>query len=147
MAFFTSQVKWDILIAAVDAKSSNADKQQILGEKKQRQDEEGVKAADIGLMLPASLLPVSDQRDVTWASQEEWTVFSAPECYMFDLRNQNNSPRESAAMKAVVTLLAHSTAAWLSSTEPLEMAPRITAATAARSPTTVAWTWGPKDKW
>lgn len=43
-------------------------------------------------------------------------------------------------MKAVVTLLAHSTAAWLSSTEPLEMAPRITAATAARSPTTVAWT-------
>ena len=39
--------------------------QQILGEEKQRQDAEGVKAAHIGLMLPAALLPVPDQRDVS----------------------------------------------------------------------------------
>lgn len=94
-----------------------------------------------------SLLPLPDQRDASRASLVEGTAHSPSECCTFDLRNHNHSPRESAAMKAVVTLLAHSTAAWLSSTEPLEMAPRITAATAARSPTTVAWTWGPKDSW
>lgn len=37
-------------------------------------------------------------------------------------------------------LLAHRTAAWSSSTPPLEIAPKHTAATAARKPTTVAWT-------
>lgn len=51
-------------------------------------------------------------------------------------------PRDSAAMKAVVTLLAHRTAAWVTSTLPLVRPPRPTAATAARNPTTVAWTWG-----
>lgn len=50
-------------------------------------------------------------------------------------------PRDSAAMKAVVTLLAHRTAAWVTSTLPLVRPPRPTAATAARKPTTVAWTW------
>lgn len=50
-------------------------------------------------------------------------------------------PRDSAAMKAVVTLLAHSTAAWVMSTVPLVKTPRMTAAMAARKPTTVAWTW------
>lgn len=47
-------------------------------------------------------------------------------------------PRERAATKAVVMLLAQRTAAWSSSTPPLEMAPKHTAATAARKPTTVA---------
>lgn len=51
-----------------------------------------------------------------------------------------DSPSERAAMKAVVTLLAHSTAASFSSTYPLENEPRMIAATAARSPTTVACT-------
>lgn len=50
-------------------------------------------------------------------------------------------PKESAATKAVVTLLAHSTAAWSNSTPPREKAPSTTAANAARKPTTVAWTW------
>lgn len=49
-------------------------------------------------------------------------------------------PRDRAATKAVVMLLAHRTAAWSSSTPPLEIAPKQTAATAARKPTTVAWT-------
>lgn len=53
-----------------------------------------------------------------------------------------NWPKDSAAMKAVVTLLAHRTAAWVTSTLPLVRPPRTTAATAARKPTTVAWTWG-----
>lgn len=104
--------------------------QQVMGEEKQRQGAERMKTADKNL---------PDQRDASWKGQ------FIP--HLFDLRNQQHSPRDRAAMKAVVTLLAHSTAAWLSSTEPLEMAPRITAATAARSPTTVAWTWGPKDSW
>lgn len=43
-------------------------------------------------------------------------------------------------MKAVVTLLAHRIAAWLISTFPLDRLPRMMAATAARKPTTVAWT-------
>lgn len=51
-------------------------------------------------------------------------------------------PRDSAATNAVVTLLAHSTAAWITSTLPLVKPPRATAATAARNPTTVACTWG-----
>lgn len=51
-------------------------------------------------------------------------------------------PRDSAAMKAVVTPLAHRMAAWITSTLPLVRAPRPTAATAARKPTTVACVWG-----
>lgn len=54
-------------------------------------------------------------------------------------------PRDSAAMKAVLTLLTHRTAAWVTSTLPLVRPPRPTAATAARKPTTVAWTWA-RDK-
>lgn len=50
-------------------------------------------------------------------------------------------PRDSAAMKAVLTLLAHRMTAWITSTFPLVRNPRPTAATAARKPTTVAWTW------
>lgn len=47
-------------------------------------------------------------------------------------------PSDRAATKAVVMLLAHRMAAWSSSTPPREMAPKHTAATAARKPTTVA---------
>lgn len=47
-------------------------------------------------------------------------------------------PKERAATKAVVMLLAQRTAAWSSSTPPLENDPKHTAATAARKPTTVA---------
>lgn len=47
-------------------------------------------------------------------------------------------PKERAATKAVVMLLAQRTAAWSSSNPPLEIAPKHTAATAARKPTTVA---------
>lgn len=50
-------------------------------------------------------------------------------------------PKERAATKAVVILLAHRTAAWSNSTPPLEMAPKQMAAIAARKPTTVAWTY------
>lgn len=97
-----------------------------------------------GLMLHTHLIPMLDRTQIAVEPAGQMgQIF----CTMLDLRNQNDSPRESAAMKAVVTLLAHSTAAWLSSTEPLEMAPRMTAATAARSPTTVAWTCRPKNKW
>lgn len=49
-------------------------------------------------------------------------------------------PKERAATKAVIILLAQRTAAWPKSTYPLEMAPKPMAATAARKPTTVAWT-------
>lgn len=50
-------------------------KQQIMREEKQRLDAEGVKAAKTRLILPAPLLPVPDQRDVSWASLAEGTVF------------------------------------------------------------------------
>lgn len=50
-------------------------------------------------------------------------------------------PSDSAATKAVVMLLAQRMEAWSSSTPPREMAPKHTAARAARKPTTVAWTW------
>lgn len=49
-------------------------------------------------------------------------------------------PKDRAATKAVVILLAHRTAACSSSMPPLEIAPKQIAATAARNPTTVAWT-------
>lgn len=47
-------------------------------------------------------------------------------------------PKDRAATNAVVTLLAHRTAAWSSSIPPLDRAPSPTAARAARIPTTVA---------
>lgn len=53
-------------------------------------------------------------------------------------------PSDRAATKAVVMLLAQRMAAWSSSTPPREMAPKHTAARAARKPTTVAWTWSGK---
>lgn len=52
------------------------------------------------------------------------------------LSSSFNSPKESAAMKAVVMLLAHRKAAWVTSILQLVRPPRPTAATA------VAWTWG-----
>lgn len=48
------------------------------------------------------------------------------------------SPKERAATKAVVMLLAQRTATWSSSIPPLETAPKHMAAIAARKPTTVA---------
>lgn len=44
-------------------------------------------------------------------------------------------------MKAVATLLEQSNTAWLNWNFPSGIQPKITAATAARKPTTVAWTW------
>lgn len=109
-----------------------------MGEEKHRQDAERMKAAATApCSPPPSARAEGCQLGLPGGTG---TAHPPPESCMVDLKEQKHSPRESAAMKAVVTLLAHSTAAWLSSTEPLEMAPRITAATAASSPTTVAWT-------
>lgn len=49
-------------------------------------------------------------------------------------------PCSSEAIKAVATLLEHSRTAWLIWNFPSGIQPRTTAATAARKPTTVAWT-------
>lgn len=59
--------------------------------------------------------------------------------------SQLDLPSDRAATKAVVMLLAHRMAAWSSSTPPRERAPRHTAASAARKPTTVAWTCSGED--
>lgn len=50
-------------------------------------------------------------------------------------------PCSREAMKAVATLLEHSRTAWLIWNFPSGIQPRTTAATAAKKPTTVAWTW------
>lgn len=50
-------------------------------------------------------------------------------------------PCSSEAMKAVATLLEQSRTAWLIWNFPSGIQPSTTAATAARKPTTVAWTW------
>lgn len=50
-------------------------------------------------------------------------------------------PCSREAMKAVATLLEQSSTAWLIWNVPSGIHPRITAATAARNPTTVACTW------
>lgn len=44
-------------------------------------------------------------------------------------------------MKAVATLLAHSSTAWSMLKCPSGIQPNTTAAMEARNPTTVAWTW------
>lgn len=59
-------------------------------------------------------------------------------CKTKEASSGNHLPKERAATKAVVMLLAQRTAAWSSSIPPLEIAPKHTAATAARKPTTVA---------
>lgn len=54
-------------------------------------------------------------------------------------------PCSREAMKAVATLLEHSSTAWLIWNLPSGIQPRTTAATAARNPTTVACTWVTKE--
>lgn len=54
-------------------------------------------------------------------------------------------PCSREAMKAVATLLEHSSTAWLIWNFPSGIQPRTTAATAARNPTTVACTWVTKE--
>lgn len=77
--------------------------------------------------LPTLPLRSTDQSELTY-----WPPLMKTIMYL--------SPKDRAAKKAVVMLLAHSTAAWSSSTPPLDTAPKQIAATAARNPTTVAWT-------
>lgn len=48
-------------------------------------------------------------------------------------------------MKAVATLLEHRRIEWSKRYLPSGIQPNITAATAARKPTTVAWTWESKE--
>lgn len=76
-----------------------------------------------------------------WSTQQiQWPVLPTVLCVTRLSRCLFIWPKVSAATKAVVTLLAHRIAAWVMSTFPLVRLPRKMAATAARKPTTVAWT-------